>query len=536
MKKILAIILTVIMSTFALGGCGVIENEESPTRPVGFSAMSGDFWYGCVDAPTSNYPVYIDDFIAIRGLTEFGVGKEKIVVPEKIKDKPVILLGIKTKYFTETISENADYKKIYLPKTLLAVRHPAVDLDGRKIILYGDGKTIDEKNRKALFDSVSSAKDLKFYVDENLEVEYESLCEGKFRTDQILPANLTFMVDDSVYWIDDYENGEKIEFPQNPQKDGYEFKGWYKEKECLNEWKRTKDTYQKPSDLKSLKLYARFEKLPESYVEVWQNGIGNMKTVHFIFRHNDNSVRIRTRGDHGQLRTENNTPPMANEVIEWVWWEYGQNSNTRAENAFIELIFEKESKIIGYSVLSIQRESVSAYYAEVLTTEIKEEGNFSQTEVDEKIEMIKAENPHEKEVSESDFILTYNWSNEASYNNVVELVCINRNFTFICEVSHGAINTMDGVLTEDNKVAVFNKIATFQWGGNYVEAGTEVFFDIIVKEGENIVGYAVIKLLQNKYRSDEFFPKIIKSVILDEGAQPFSQIEIEQLIRQAKEK
>jgi hypothetical protein len=41
---------------------------------------------------------------------------------------------------------------------------------------------------------------------------------------------------EGYYWVDNYTNG-LIEFiPPTPIREGYEFKGWYKEPECLNAW------------------------------------------------------------------------------------------------------------------------------------------------------------------------------------------------------------------------------------------------------------------------------------------------------------
>lgn len=38
------------------------------------------------------------------------------------------------------------------------------------------------------------------------------------------------------YWLDDYD-GEIIKFiPPTPTREGYEFGGWYKEPECINQW------------------------------------------------------------------------------------------------------------------------------------------------------------------------------------------------------------------------------------------------------------------------------------------------------------
>ena len=40
----------------------------------------------------------------------------------------------------------------------------------------------------------------------------------------------------SLYRIDHVDSGEKIYTPEKPTREGYEFSGWYTEKECLSSW------------------------------------------------------------------------------------------------------------------------------------------------------------------------------------------------------------------------------------------------------------------------------------------------------------
>ena len=56
-------------------------------------------------------------------------------------------------------------------------------------------------------------------------------------------ANVEFMYNyedapnEGYYWIDDVDDGEKVEIiPPDPKRDGYTFCGWYTEPECVNEW------------------------------------------------------------------------------------------------------------------------------------------------------------------------------------------------------------------------------------------------------------------------------------------------------------
>ena len=48
---------------------------------------------------------------------------------------------------------------------------------------------------------------------------------------------------DGYYWSDNYDYGEKIAYiPQDPEREGYIFGGWFQEPECVNVWNFDTDT------------------------------------------------------------------------------------------------------------------------------------------------------------------------------------------------------------------------------------------------------------------------------------------------------
>lgn len=73
---------------------------------------------------------------------------------------------------------------------------------------------------------------------------------------------------EDIFFINDFERGGKIEnTPYEPTREGYKFKGWYKEPECVNAWDFEKDTlpapeYYENGELKYVEtcLYAKWEK------------------------------------------------------------------------------------------------------------------------------------------------------------------------------------------------------------------------------------------------------------------------------------
>lgn len=48
---------------------------------------------------------------------------------------------------------------------------------------------------------------------------------------------------EGFYWVDNFDYGGTISYlPENPERDGYIFSGWYKEPEGVNEWDFDNDT------------------------------------------------------------------------------------------------------------------------------------------------------------------------------------------------------------------------------------------------------------------------------------------------------
>lgn len=77
--------------------------------------------------------------------------------------------------------------------------------------------------------------------------------------------------EDGCYWIDDYDN-ERITYPpQDPEREGFRFTGWFKEAECFTPWDFERDIlpqkyyptsyYDKNSELRITHLYAGWERV-----------------------------------------------------------------------------------------------------------------------------------------------------------------------------------------------------------------------------------------------------------------------------------
>ncbi len=228
---------------------------------------------GCLRKEYSNedFTYYIygskknDRWIEITGLTEAGNQKEVLVVPETIDGIPVTAI-IKSMIFTMTDHSDKGYwhsqklKKLYFHSGKKVIRETFNDcpaLDGVYVIRVTSMKEIGGAKGLAFAKTIIPSK------------AYFDLGGGW----NIFPANTTYYLNylnadnDGVFWIDNIEAGEKIEYqpPMEPTREGYEFGGWYKEPECLNKWNFSIDTMpETPQGAENgfyeLKLYAKWIK------------------------------------------------------------------------------------------------------------------------------------------------------------------------------------------------------------------------------------------------------------------------------------
>ena len=173
--------------------------------------------------------LFFEDHCEISGTTEQGNEKGNLIVPEYIEGSEVTTFGVsllldisapeirsdalERVYFesavrtsTGTFDDCPNLEKIFYPETNglaymgdVGIYYPRMKYDAA----YGEGENADNANRA----------NVSYYY--NYERE-----DG-----------------DAYYWIDDYDYGGVIEFvPPAPEREGYEFGGWYTEPECVTAW------------------------------------------------------------------------------------------------------------------------------------------------------------------------------------------------------------------------------------------------------------------------------------------------------------
>ena len=217
---------------------------------------------GCSEEPKKSYEdeyftysknEYLnDDLIYLTGLTEKGKEQEVLFIPSEYNGNKVIIKS--NSLITTLVSFDSEkLKKIYISEGMtgcgnLNVVNGYIEI----IILSNDIESIPNRGQV-------------FVTSEAFEREI-----SKF----IMPANVSYnwnyecAPNSGYYFIDDYDN-ELIDYiPVDPVREGYKFVGWYKEKECTNEWDFENDTipskvYNTDNEYEYYEtiLYAKWEKL-----------------------------------------------------------------------------------------------------------------------------------------------------------------------------------------------------------------------------------------------------------------------------------
>ena len=89
------------------------------------------------------------------------------------------------------------------------------------------------------------------FRDINQYINHQDFLKREY-ADCVFPANVSFYLNyemdgsNGYHWIDDYDYGTRVTYiPEEPEREGYVFGGWYKEEDCINKWDFETDTLPK---------------------------------------------------------------------------------------------------------------------------------------------------------------------------------------------------------------------------------------------------------------------------------------------------
>ncbi len=191
-------------------------------------------------------------YVAIIDFTAWGAEQEIIDVPREINGKPVRYIG----YHRQNSLMGGNYqlynkklKKLYIHENIQDVYSQALSamMPGLEIMVCA------AKNPNLIFSEGSTSGAIRYV--------YKSVNES----DNVgFVANIEFLnnysteINDGYYSLDNIQEGETIPQPANPEREGYEFTGWYTETACENLWDFAESPEIREGD--EFKLYAGWRK------------------------------------------------------------------------------------------------------------------------------------------------------------------------------------------------------------------------------------------------------------------------------------
>ena len=224
MKRLFSVLLAVVLAG-AILAVGCYENC-SGLMPYKEEKTSGDYVYRIFDANAD----YDYEHIAIIGLSEEGQQKRELLIPEEIDGIPVVWLGYRSSWTAiEGSLKSNVLEKVFLMHKIYEVGELMfVGLPNFKCLVTNTNFILNEIEQQGPLTKLPKKEALKF--DSTLN--------------STIYANVVYYLNDGgeeICFADDCD-GEKITFvPPEPQREGYTFGGWYKEKECIKEWDFEKD-------------------------------------------------------------------------------------------------------------------------------------------------------------------------------------------------------------------------------------------------------------------------------------------------------
>ena len=208
------------------------------------------------------YEIIDENNIAIGGLKtypESGV----VFFPERYENYTVSRLGFSLglggngSFYQVSNGENRTFmERCYFPHTIKEVDSDYMHLSGGYVLkMFYCGEAT---NLCGLDDS---GRSMEVYVPAEKYELFKEIQDKYFRG-SLLKSNVSYHLnydEDNYYYIDYYENGEKICYiPPIPQREGYTFGGWFKEAECISQWNFDTDTLQLSEETQEIKLYAKW--------------------------------------------------------------------------------------------------------------------------------------------------------------------------------------------------------------------------------------------------------------------------------------
>lgn len=251
MKKNLILLTILVISLLFLSAC---EDWEFSVDGVTYRVISSENKYvaiGELNSDNMDASVFIP--AKINGYTVTKIGYT--VYMNGVAGIPVNIGKVNRLYFPQTIQS---IQGGYLEYVIRGIK-----TENDKIYCFYCGKTIDVSG---FYYGAKEKQLYRIYVPSADYDEYLSLSTSRHPMYEsiIQKANVVYYLnfgENDYYYVDYYENSEIIKYiPPTPTRKGYSFCGWFKEKDCVNQWNFDVDTVRVDENSVEVELYAKWVK------------------------------------------------------------------------------------------------------------------------------------------------------------------------------------------------------------------------------------------------------------------------------------
>ena len=179
--------------------------------------------------------LFYKDHCEISGTTEQGNKKKYLVIPKQIEGCEVTAFGVTLLLGMNDPEIHSDaLERIYFEAPIKLSKGPLEDCPNLEKIMYPE---VIDLYRMRKTETYYPRMRYDAVYDENDSVQYANRANVSYY------YNYEREDGEAYYWIDDYDYGCVIEFvPPAPEREGYEFGGWYAEPECVTAWDFESDT------------------------------------------------------------------------------------------------------------------------------------------------------------------------------------------------------------------------------------------------------------------------------------------------------
>lgn len=243
MKRLIAVVMMCFTLLSCLTGCSSGEENKK--------VVDENFYCEVID----------ENNIAIGNVKTYPKDGA-VFFPEQIENYTVSEIGFASGFgfggngYLFTIKEGEpNIQRCYFPHTIKKVMGGYTTL-ASDLKLFYCGEVID------LICLDDQHRNREIYVPAEKYDLFKNVLSEQYFRGSLFKANVSYHLnydEDNYYYVDYYENGEKILYiPPIPQRDGYTFGGWFKEAECINQWDFDTDTLQLSEKTQEIKLYAKW--------------------------------------------------------------------------------------------------------------------------------------------------------------------------------------------------------------------------------------------------------------------------------------